>query len=406
MFHFFQTFVILVGTIAICVIGISTVGGIEKILDVTRRDQRDVAIDLTFDLKKPYTLWSAIFAFPFLSLTQSAIAQYYAQRFLVVETLAKARFTAVAGQFISAIFLVVYVFIGLVMYTYFAGCDPYRREEIQREDQLFPLFLADLFQNYSGCVGLMMAAFISTSLSTASSGVNALAAMTHSELSEFLLRDPTPRQRIIFTKFVALFMGCIIIGIAFLGGLITGIVDTVITWSGILITPILAVFLLGMFSRSATSTGALVGVFSSTAIGIWLRLWNVTYADDSSLPPLYTDECNDVTGTAAVTMTTNVSIEQLHVLENQREEDAQVINDVGSLVTITTLWLYQLSSVYYHTISCLITWVVGLIVSCFTDQDPVADQLVVWPKWFTTASSGRKDEPEEEMGMLLDDMEY
>lgn len=347
----FQTLVILAGTVAFFVIGLTVVGGVRNVLDVTNAAGRGIAIDLTFDLKLPYTLWSALIGVYLNALTRSAVGQYNAQRFLIVERVSEARITAATGQLCSASLLVLYIFGGLMMYTFYAGCDPLTIGVIERDDQMFPLFLAELFQDYPGFIGLMIAAVFSSSLSTASSGINSQALMTHAEIGKLVLKDPSPKQTIVFIKLLTAFIGCVILGIAFLGTYIGGIIDAIITWSGILIGPILAVFILGMFSRGANSTGALVGMIVSTLVGIWMKLGNTFYPRSPSIrPPLYANECNktvwmdEMLTTSIPTMTTPLATEG---------------HDIPPSV-------YQLSSSYYTTLTCCVTWIVAVFVSFCT----------------------------------------
>ncbi|PIK36674.1 putative sodium/iodide cotransporter [Apostichopus japonicus] len=300
------TFVIVLGTFVLYAAGIPAVGGLKKVLQVTSSAGRGIGIDFTFDLSKPYTFSSAITGIPLAALSISACGQYNAQRYLVVKTVREARITAVFGQMFSLFFVVFYVFAGQLIYTHFAGCDPLTNGEVSKEDQVFPLWLVEVFQTYPGVIGIMICASFSSSLSTASSGINAQAVMTHKEIKKGLpfMKDVTPERNIQFTKLLTGFLGSIILCVSFLATYIGGILDAVITWAGILTGPILAVFILGMVSRRATSLAAFLGMLSATIIGIWLKIGNTYYPRaPTSLPPLFTDQCNGTTMSMTTTMT-------------------------------------------------------------------------------------------------------
>jgi Na+/proline symporter len=81
---------------------------------------------------------------------------------------------------------------GIVMYTYYADCDPLLLGKIKNRDQagsdrrpsrnsdlfqLLPYFTTDVLADFPGITGLFLACLYSGTLSTVSSGLNSLAAV-------------------------------------------------------------------------------------------------------------------------------------------------------------------------------------------------------------------------------------
>ena len=85
------------------------------------------------------------------------------------------------------------------MYAYYHDCDPMTTRQVHKKDQLFPLFvmqvissqnnhlqyqrgrqslLIQVMKDYPGVPGLFVAGVFSGALSTVSSGLNSLAAVT------------------------------------------------------------------------------------------------------------------------------------------------------------------------------------------------------------------------------------
>lgn len=345
--------VILAGTIAICVLAIPSGGGIGNVFRTAYKDGRGVNIDTTFDVTVPYTMWSAIFSMPFLQLTRSAVGQYHVQRYFVVKTLCEARITSVSGQYLKVFVVLLYIFVGLIMYTFYAGCDPLTIGLIDKKDQMFPLFLSDVFQKHKGVIGLLISVVLSGMLSTVSSGINSLGAMTYKELSRVFLKNPTPAQKMYFTKILTAVLGCLILGTALLGRFIGNILEAVQTWSGIFIGPILAVFILGMVSRRASSIGVLVGMVAGLCAGIWIKVGSRFYPISRTALPLYTDQCNVTELMLHANMTASGS--------TSSTEDASI-----------RFSIYHLSSTYYCITTCIVTWIVAIIVSLLTKPQDLA----------------------------------
>jgi len=69
-------------------------------------------------------------------------------------------------------------FAGLCILHRFQDCDPLASGQIRSPDQLFPLYIVDRMSSVPGLPGLAVAGIFSGSLSTVSSAINSLAAVT------------------------------------------------------------------------------------------------------------------------------------------------------------------------------------------------------------------------------------
>lgn len=69
-------------------------------------------------------------------------------------------------------------FAGLSIFSKYYQCDPVLTERISSEDQLMPRYVLDTMGNVPGLSGLFVAGIFSGSLSTVSSALNSLSAVT------------------------------------------------------------------------------------------------------------------------------------------------------------------------------------------------------------------------------------
>ena len=66
----------------------------------------------------------------------------------------------------------------MVMYSVYADCDPITAGQVRKKDQILPLHVLHVAGDIPGLPGLFMAGVFSGSLSTISSGLNSLAAIS------------------------------------------------------------------------------------------------------------------------------------------------------------------------------------------------------------------------------------
>ena len=78
--------------------------------------------------------------------------------------------------------------LGLVLYTVYADCDPITARQVRTKDQVLPLLVLHVAGDVPGLPGLFMAGVFSGSLSSVSTGLNSLAAIA--------LRDFVPKHRL------------------------------------------------------------------------------------------------------------------------------------------------------------------------------------------------------------------
>ena len=116
---------------------------------------------------------------------------------------------------------------GVSLYGYYANCDPLKAGEITKTDQLMPYFVMRELQHLPGMAGLFVSCVFSASLSTMSSGFNALATVTYDDfLSRTQFMKSLPERRVhMVSKLVAFCYGILAILMAFVVSQINSILE-------------------------------------------------------------------------------------------------------------------------------------------------------------------------------------
>lgn len=116
---------------------------------------------------------------------------------------------------------------GVALFGYYVNCDPLAEGKITKTDQLMPYFVMQELREYPGLAGLFVSCVFSASLSTMSSGFNALATVTYDDfLSRTELFNRLPEKRIQqISKLIAFGYGMAAIAMAFVVSRIDSILE-------------------------------------------------------------------------------------------------------------------------------------------------------------------------------------
>ncbi|KAL8593066.1 hypothetical protein ACOMHN_017992 [Nucella lapillus] len=367
----FQMVIILAGFMVLVVRGASNVGGWGVVMDRAFEGQR-FTWDLDLD-PNPFirhTFWTLFIGGTMMSLTVYAGNQALLQRYLSVRSITTARWAIMLHLPISEFFLALAMLSGLVMYATYEGCDPIALGVVSKGDQLIPLFVMQTLGDLPGIPGLFVACVYSAALSTVSSGINSLAAVTLEDFVKPLMKrvlgtHGSDRLCCIITVASSVFFGLGTIGLAYMAGVVGNTVLQIAqSIFGMVGGPLMGLILVGMFMPCVNSWGAGVGLVVSLGVSFWVGLgaiFNPKQAP-SSLPPLTTLMCN--ISDAAVNGT-------FHVLSSPATNlPVTVSMDTTPAAAaesdpLVDVW-YRLSYQHFATLAILVSIIVSLLVSALT----------------------------------------
>ncbi|CAF2853122.1 unnamed protein product [Rotaria sp. Silwood2] len=153
---------------------------------------------------------------------------------------------------------------GVILYAYYADCDPYTAKYISGIDQIFPYFVMEVLNDKKGLPGIFLACVFSGSLSTISSGLNSLAAVLIEDIYKGLMERALSDERQDFlSKIVSIVLGGVVMLLTYIVSYLGSILNAALSLFGILSVPIMGVFILGFFSPKANSRGSFIGFLAS-----------------------------------------------------------------------------------------------------------------------------------------------
>lgn len=357
----FQCMVMWIGFVAVLIRGSIVLGGFDKIWQTAEEGERIKFDDFRFDPTIRHTFWSITIGGTFLWTGTYGTTQSMVQRYLSCKSEKHARGAVFLNVIGLWIILILVGFSGLTMYAYYAGCDPYTQGWIGATDQLMPYFVLELLHDYPGLPGVYVCAAFSGTLSTVSTGINAMSTVTVEDyIKPFKQLDQ--RKSVILSKIFVIVYGVVCMLMAVLASQLGGVLQAALSINGLVGGAMVGLFTLGMILPWCNTIGAFVGLVCGLASATWVYVGSTVYPP----PPekvnrltLCTNMCNS---------TADVSC-GFNPIENDNITSTSGYFTTTEATTTQTppiAVFYSVSYCYYPVIGFCVTVVIGMITSFLT----------------------------------------
>lgn len=273
----FQSFLMFVAIFLVIISGVIHAGGFTNIFKAASDGGRLELFNFDPDPTVRHSWFTLIVGGMFTYLSLYAVNQVQVQRLLTVKSLKAAQSALWWNWPILSALSFTTSFSGLVIYYFYQKCDPLLSGRITSRDQNMAIYVMDALGHIPGIAGLFVSGIFSASLSSVSSCLNSLAAVTLEDyfkpLYLIVMKKPLemPPSRSAFpSKIIAGAYGVVCIGTAFLAQHIGGILQVSLTIFGVVGGPLLGLFTLGMSSKEANEKGSVIGLFTGMIISMWI----------------------------------------------------------------------------------------------------------------------------------------
>nr|XP_021131360.3 sodium-coupled monocarboxylate transporter 1 [Anas platyrhynchos] len=351
----FQVGIMVAGFSSVIIRAVVVQEGIEHIVNDSYHGGRLNFWDFNPNPLQRHTFWTIVIGGTFTWTGIYGVNQSQVQRYIAC----KSRFHAKMSLYINLVglwaILVCATLCGLSLYSIYKDCDPWSAKQVSALDQLMPYLVLDIFKDFPGMPGLFVASAYSGTLSTVSSSINALAAVTVEDLVRPHFRSLSEKKLSWISMGMSLFYGGVCIAMAALASLMGALLQAALSIFGMVGGPLLGLFALGILCSFANGIGAFVGLITGFAVSLWVGIGSQIYPPlpERTLPlPLSTDGCNISISSNLTTSTAN----PLTTIFSTQAPERPVLAD---------RW-YSLSYLYFSTLGTLITIVVGMIISLLT----------------------------------------
>src|SRR5215203_5720744 len=270
------------GAIAAAIVLLQNIeGGFSAVMSIGEQYNKFAVFDFVWNSAKTYTFWAGILGGCFLTMSTHGTDQYLVQRYLCTKKPASASLAllssgaVVLGQFIGFLFIGVLLFVFSAPYNLadyaqagVAGSGIPATLPFAKGDQVFPAFITQHMP--PGLSGLVVAAIFAAALS---SSLNSIAATAINDLYRPFKKGITDKQLLRLSGILTVIIGIVQIVVAILF-MQTGdsALNLALSVASLINGPILGVFLVGTFIKSAKEKHALIGMLASIGLMLYILL--------------------------------------------------------------------------------------------------------------------------------------
>uniref|UniRef100_A0A8C6T5R9 Solute carrier family 5 member 8, like n=1 Tax=Neogobius melanostomus TaxID=47308 RepID=A0A8C6T5R9_9GOBI len=350
-----QMVVMLVGFVAVIARGAVVQGGLTKIFEDAGEGGRLDTFDFDPDPRKRHTFWTIVIGGSIMWASIYSINQSQVQRYISCRTLGHAKMALYINMVGLWVTVSLAMLSGLTMYSIYKKCDPITNDDVATSDQLLPYMVMDILADYPGIPGLFVAAAYSGTLSTVSSSINALVAVTMEDFIIPLWKNRTEKQVTWLNMGLSVFFGALCIGMAGVASLMGSVLQAALAIFGMISGPLLGLYLLGMFFRTPNSIGSLSGLLIGLALTLWVGIGAQIY-------PATADKTNPLLLTV---IGCNSTMSQNHTTQPPWTTAAPLTTLPSVRPPLADSW-YSLSYLYFSVLGVIATMVSGFLISAAT----------------------------------------
>ena len=271
-----QAFIYVSGALsALFILGRLVPGGWSNIWSSASTAGKTQAVDFSFTLSNPHTVWAGLIGGAFLAMASHGTDQLIVQRLMSARSLKDAQRAIIGSGFVVFVQFFLFLTIGLGLWAF------YQARSFTATDAIFPTFILDHMPQ--GLVGLIVAAIVAATMSTHSGAINSLAgATTHDIYLPLTKRSADDPRTLKMGRLFALIWGVVLT----LGALLfpqdtrTPVVVVALGIASFTSGGLLGGFFLGIFWRRAIQRDALLGMvvaISTMAFIVFARPISAAY---------------------------------------------------------------------------------------------------------------------------------
>lgn len=273
-----QMIIIVLGTIACIGFGLYYLGGFEEFVSKVDPSRLEAIKpeSLGFD-GNGFGLLPMIFGGFVLYASYYGCDQTQAQRALAAANIRDLRYMMLANATVRFPITMLYCLSGLIIGTLAMTESSFMAQiPADNPDWMMPVFILNYLPH--GMIGILVVAILAAAMSSLSSTINSLAAVSIEDYCRITDQTLEPEDYLKKAKYVGLFWGAVTLILSFYAGDIAPTVIEAINKVGsVFYGPILAVFLLAVLDKGLGARAVNIGLIAGVSINIliWLTMDNV-----------------------------------------------------------------------------------------------------------------------------------
>lgn len=201
----------------------------------------------TLDPTVRMSMLAVIIGGTLLRIQGTSIHQVGVQRFLSLPSYKEVKTSLIICSIGLVILLGSCIYLGNLAYAYYYNCDPTTTGLAQAKDQIIPVYMMKVLEDYPGLAGVFVSGVFSAALSSLSSSLNSLAAVIYEDFFKKFTKTPlTEKQSALVMRSTVVIMGILGFSLVFVVEKLGTVMQLSATMQSITQGPLFAIFTIGM----------------------------------------------------------------------------------------------------------------------------------------------------------------
>ena len=254
---------------AIIVLGSKIDGGISQVISFSAEKFKIINWGFDKPLKEffnqPYTLFASLIGGAFLSMASHGTDQLIVQRLLTTDSVKNSQKALITTGFIVAVQFFIFLFIGLMLYTFYNGTK-------MNPNEVFADFIVKYIP--SGISGLIIAGLFAAAMSTLAGSMSSLASSAMIDIYKpYFGKNQDERNELIISRIITAVWAVLLVGSAiFFMRTEKTVVELALSIASFTYGGLLGTFLLGVLFKKVDETSALVGFIAGILAMVYVIL--------------------------------------------------------------------------------------------------------------------------------------
>ena len=225
--------------------------------------------DLHWSLTGGYTLWSGVIGGAFLTMASHGTDQLIVQRLLSARSERQSKVALLSSGVAILFQFTLFLVVGAMLFVYYRLFPPV--VPFTRTDTIFPIFIVSRLPH--GVSGLLISAILAAAMSNLSAALNSLSSTTIVDFYSRLAPGVSEERKVHLSRVATVGWGLLLFALAVLARNGGKVLEMGLSIASVAYGSLLGVFLLGVLTKRASETGAMIGMGAGFALNMYLWLF-------------------------------------------------------------------------------------------------------------------------------------
>jgi Na+/proline symporter len=226
--------------------------------------------DFSWNFYATYTFWSGVIGGAFLTTASHGTDQLIVQRLLSARNERQSKIALLASGIMVLFQFSLFLLIGAMLYVFYQLFPP--AVPFSRADTIFPAFVVSRMPH--GVSGLLISAILAAAMANLSAALNSLSSTTIVDFYSRMNPGASEKHRVALSRAATVGWGIVLFALAIVARGGGKVLEVGLSIASVAYGSLLGVFLLGVLTRRASESGAMVGMLCGFLLNIYL--WQCT----------------------------------------------------------------------------------------------------------------------------------